>query len=608
LTERPGLDAVKSSSNPLRSGVLRLLVTIGTVALVALVVIVATGGFVVDIGPFRLSARGLKNPLIATGAAWGAAALFGRAALAHATAEIAPFVERHATAIAVVIAAAVAGTGVGFNTFAAHSTDPSGYISTSKMLLEGQMVRVEPLVKAFDWYGGGWNFSPLGHRPGVGEGEIVPTYPLGLPAVMALTRAAFGEWGAYVAVPLLGGVLVVACYLLGRRLHSATAGVVAAALVATSPVQLFHVVQPMSDVPAAAWLVLALAAALGDTWWSAVAAGTCLGMAAATRPNLAPLALAVALCAAGGPLQSWRRPRMARVVLVGAGSIPVLAPTMALNLWLYGSVSSTGYGGLDQYFSWSNIAPNVGDYVQRILQGEMPALWLTAVAATVVLLRRAAGQQARPPLRPSAVLAGVVAAVTLAVYLPYGIFPDWAYLRFLLPALAVAFVLVGGLATEATARVPAGVRGLALVIGLTIVCTANVEVAAREQVFRLRFYESRYRSVGLYLKETLPDNPVVITFQESGAIHYYTGAPISRWDFMPHNLEDHVSAFRQRGLHPIIVVEDWERPNLKARFPKSRLAALDWTPRADIGETTHVWILDPADIGAARPPLTDTFK
>jgi hypothetical protein len=114
--------------------------------------------------------------------------------------------------------------------------------------------------------------------------------------------------------------------------------------------------------------------------------------------------------------------------------------------------------------------------------------------------------------------------------------------------------------------------------------------------------------VGHYLKETLPPNPIVITFQESGSINYYTGAPISRWDYMPQNLEDHVSAFRQRGLHPIIVVEDWERPNLKARFPNSALATLDWTPRADIGQTTHVWILDPADRDAAKPPVTDRFK
>jgi hypothetical protein len=58
----------------------------------------------------------------------------------------------------------------------------------------------------------------------------------------------------------------------------------------------------------------------------------------------------------------------------------------------------------------------------------------------------------------------------------------------------------------------------------------------------------------------------------------------------------------------MLVVEDWERPILRDKFPKSRYAALDWTLRADIGETTHVWILDPLDRGAEKRPVTDVFK
>ena len=241
---------------------------------------------------------------------------------------------------------------------------------------------------------------------------------------------------------------------------------------------------------------------------------------------------------------------------------------------------------------------------------KLPALWLAAAAVVIVVLRRRARLPRKAAgLRPSALVAGAVGALMLAVYLPYGIFPDWAYLRFLLPALAVAFVL-GGRARRRGRRAAAGAaaRTGARSSACAVACTANVLVAKREQVFNLRFYESRYRTVGHYLKETLPPNPVVITFQESGSIHYYTGAPISRWDYMPQDLDDSVSAFRQRGLHPILVVEDWERPNLRARFPKSQLAALDWTPRADIGETTRVWILDPADRGAEQPPVTDRFK
>ena len=63
----------------------RFLVTIGTLALVALVVIVATGGFILEVGPFRLTARGIRNPLIIAGAAWGLLLLLGPAAMARTT-------------------------------------------------------------------------------------------------------------------------------------------------------------------------------------------------------------------------------------------------------------------------------------------------------------------------------------------------------------------------------------------------------------------------------------------------------------------------------------------------------------------------------------------
>ena len=37
-------------------------------------------------------------------------------------------------------------------------------------------------------------------------------------------------------------------------------------------------------------------------------------------------------------------------------------------------------------------------------------------------------------------------------------------------------------------------------------------------------------------------------------------------------------------------------PQLAARFPRSRLARLDWPPRADFGMVTHVLLFDPADV------------
>ena len=591
-----------------------------------------TGGFLTHLGSLRISMRGLRNPLLIATAAWLWLAYLRRQRLRDDFSRLLPFLHVHATAIAIVIAAGCAGASIRYGTLAAHATDPSAYVSHSRLLVEGPLIRKEPLVRAFDWHSGAWNFSPLGYRPGVGVDEIVPTYPLGLPAVMALLRLPFGEFGAYLAVPALAALLVLGTYWLAARVHSPVAGLVAAALTATSPIVLFEGVQPMSDVPSATWVVLAILAARGTRWPSAIAAGACLGMVGATRPNLAPVAAVVVAClawpVATGPEATtptapasglWPRLRVARLMLAGLGLVPVIGTVMLGQIQLYGSPFATGYGSLDQYFTRANIVQNIYDYAWRIWIGETALLALVVGAAVIWLARRAsttsgpndgaawARVRGGGLAELTAIAVGTM-AVILGLYLPYGIFPDWAYLRFLLPGLATVFVFAGALVATSASKLPSWIAGPVLLVAVLVACVANVRLAAHHQAFNLHRYDSRFRSVGLYLRETLPPNAIVVTFQESGAIRYYTGAPILRWDYVPVDLDDAINGLRAQGLHPMLVVEDWERPLLREKFPKSRFAALDWTLRADIGETTHVWILDPLDRGAEKKPVTDVFK
>ena len=55
----------------------RLPVAAGTGALLVLIVILVTGGFVIDAGPLCFSARRITGPLLLAIAAWTAAALPG---------------------------------------------------------------------------------------------------------------------------------------------------------------------------------------------------------------------------------------------------------------------------------------------------------------------------------------------------------------------------------------------------------------------------------------------------------------------------------------------------------------------------------------------------
>jgi hypothetical protein len=66
------------------------------------------------------------------------------------------------------------------------------------------------------------------------------------------------------------------------------------------------------------------------------------------------------------------------------------------------------------------------------------------------------------------------------------------------------------------------------------------------------------------------------------------------------SLEAAAARLANLGYRPLLLVEDWEDAGLRARFPASPLARLDWPPRADFGTETRVRLFDPADRGDRR--------
>ena len=79
--------------------------------------------------------------------------------------------------------------GVHYGSFAAAGSDSYGYVSQARLWLSG-IPRVEqPWVQDFPWPNREWMFAPLGYRPFSPDGTIVPTYPAGLPMIMAVFLA-----------------------------------------------------------------------------------------------------------------------------------------------------------------------------------------------------------------------------------------------------------------------------------------------------------------------------------------------------------------------------------------------------------------------------------
>ena len=574
----------------------RALAWVAAAAGLVLIVVLVTGGFRFELGPLRVSAHNVVPPILLV--VLSGALLAWRGAAQEALAAIADDLTRHARAIAIVGAAALAGVGIGFGTFAASSADPSAYVSHSALIADGRLTIDAPLARAVDWHEPTWTFTPLGYRPGATPGTLVPGYPLGLPLIMAAARRAGGEFAPYVVGPALAALAVLGTYAIAARLASPLAGVVAAVLLASSPIVQFHVVQPMSDVPAMAWWTLAAACALRRTLPAATAAGAAAGVAVMTRPSLAPLVLLMGAVAWGWPRTAPSptfEPR--RMVAFLIGGVPFALLQIWLQRRLYGSLLQTGYGDISDFFAVSNIWPNVGDYARRLLTGEGPAL-LLGIAALVALA-------ARRPLTPSHTLAAplklaaVSAANLLAIYLPYGVFPDWASLRFLLPALPLALAALGALVAAAIHRLPVPMRGIALLAALAFAVSTNVTHAAQQSAYALRDYDARYRTIGRYLAASLPKEAVIVASQQSGSAHYYTGLPVLRWDLLAVDLETAVARLRALGRRPVLVVEDWERPALRQRFPSGPIASLDWAPRAEAGQTTRVGVWNPEDRGGS---------
>jgi len=247
----------------------------------------------------------------------------------------------------------------------------------------------------------------------------------------------------------------------------------------------------------------------------------------------------------------------------------------------------------------SNIAPNAAGYARRLLHGESPALAIAVISLAV--LAATPGQPAdEPRLKRPLVLAAIAFAILAASYLPYGVFAEWSYLRFLLPAFPLGFVLIGALVVSASRRLPSAIRAPTFICALAAAGSVNVVRAEQEQAFSMRRYESRYSLAGRYLASSLPANTVVVTSQHSGSARYYANVPILRWDQLDVDLDFAVAALRAGRRHPVLLVEDWEIPQIARKHPTSAHARLDWSPRAEFGEETRVFLYDPDDRGAAR--------
>jgi hypothetical protein len=407
--------------------------------------------------------------------------------------------------------------------FAVGGADTSGYVNAARLLSEG---RATTRIRGLDRVGLGPEFAeifiPLGFTPGPRPGTMSPEYPPGLPLHMALAGL-LGGWSRapFFVSPIAALACLVLIYLLGRELRLPPALALAgSALLGFAPVFVFQAVQPMSDVVATAWALMAVFAAYRSrartsALWAA-AAGAAFGMGVLVRPTnvLVVLPLLLALPFRG---KTW--------FAFAAGGAPFAAFQLAYGAAAFGSPWKTGYRSLlSEGMAVSNFPDRARHYAfwtARLLSPLVPLGWM-AVAA-----------DRRVTLRDRWVLLTWFAAFFLfySFYAPY---EAWWYTRFLLPGYPAlilgALVATRGFVVDSEPAKRWRIAAAAVLVVLAL--TVEIRYVTKEKVQEFYKGERIYPEACAMARRRLPPNAIVLSMQMSGALHYYTDLPYAMWNWM----------------------------------------------------------------------------
>jgi hypothetical protein len=473
-------------------------------------------------------------------------------------------------------------------TYAAGS-DASGYMNHARLLAAGNLHAMPRVLSGLTpEQRRSMLFVPLGFLPAPDGNGMVPTYPAGLPLLVAAAAPLVGWEHAGDAVLYAHAFLgLLLAYALGRTMGLSRRGaVLGTTIIAASPLYLNYSLQMMSDVPALVWTAGAILAAWRSreraAW--ALAAGAATAMAVLIRPTnalvFAPIAVALGLS-----------PR--RWLLLIAGGLPGAVFYGFDSLSLYGHIFTTGYGNFLYEFGRQWIGVTLWHY----------ARWLPALFTPVVLLAAGLPWLARTEPRKAALL-GVWALVFAAFYSAYDCtHQSWWYLRFLLPAIPP--LVVGGLLVARQA----GVGRRWPLARTQVFAFALVAIIANSAYWNKRLpslnieHDTRvYPEAARWMRAHLPGNAVILSMQMSGTLFYYTDFTFLRWDSC--------DADNRPGI--LAALRNGHRPFYAALFPFEAEAALhehmpgQWTRVAGLSSELEIWHYESDDTSA--PPAVVSVR
>jgi len=372
-------------------------------------------------------------------------------------------------------------------------------------------------------------------------------------------------------------------------------------LLASSPVFLFQLVQPISDVPVTAWWALALALLLSGSRTASLGAGVAVGLAILTRPNLVFIAIVPGCWLLWNAVRAgrWTGLDAQRVWLFAAGVVPLCIGLGVMNTVLYGSPLASGYGDYQSFYSLDNVAPNVARYSRWLVEAQTPLVLLALFAP--FLLGRVGGSHGQSGRSTVVMWIAFIIAV-FACYVSFLSFDAWWFLRFLLPAFPPILIFVAVSLAAIARRLAGPARIIATTTVVALLAWRGAWYSLDRGVFAMKEGERKYAAVGAWVARRLPERAVVITELHSGSIRYYAGRLTMRWTWIPEtDLDAVVGDLVQRGYVPYFLLEPAERDEFTSRFRGlSQFAELDWPPSVTLRHASEVRIYDPRDRVAAR--------
>lgn len=421
-------------------------------------------------------------------------------------------------------------------------SDSSGYMNSARLLCEGRWTKsmqIVPELGASPYH----YCAPLGFVPRGATGTMTPTYPVGLPLLLAPCALFAGwHWGPLLLYTAGAVLTLVCCYGSSREIgvQPLWAAVGAAAL-ACSPLLTWSSLQIMSDGPATTWCAVAFYAALRGRRSAASAA--CCGLAFVLAVMIRPSDFFL-LPALTVVLWHWKK-----LLYALAGGLPLAIWYAWYNNTLWGRPWNTGYGAIYTMLEWASVRPTVAFYAQWI-----PHLLPIGALGVVGLLFLPWRSNIRVWL---GLLLWCAAMIGLYAFYPLTR-QVWWYARFILPAFP-ALAILGAVALDRLASVK-DEQDRPLIAGFVsaAVLLASLGLGVHDWkalgVCHVKPNCDAFLELADWMQKHTPDSAIISTMEASGTL-VFNDRVIVRWDQVtPVEWQSIVDSVQQSG-RPLYFIE-----------------------------------------------------